>query len=361
MTVADSLDYEAAVLQALDFDWASVPWTRWSRAYTRLSAALTEDREEVLSTHPSGELGDDDTRAVAALVLGGRTFRVARALLEAYPAPSGRFVELGAGCGPFGLAASLAGHPVSLWDLSGPSLEVARRLFASAGQAAPEISLGSASRLRSGDYAGVAVAYSLNEMLAADSNGAERLDGWIRGWLDRLAPGGRLYILEPGTWAQSRQLQAVRETWRDHVLAPCPQNIHPCPLLARARDWCHFTWTHRPGPVTERLAQLAGRDVRSLRFSWLVLAREPAPGRVESNQRLLELRYPDRHKLSATVCGPDGAVARLTALKRDGAAYEHLAALEPGCLIEVDLALVEPKGDGLRVRSLEAVRRRRPL
>jgi hypothetical protein len=361
MTIMDAEDYEKGVLAALGLDADRVPWSRWARAYERLSAALTEDREEVLEATASGSLGDGDTRAVAALVFGARSFVIARAVLQAYPAPEGLVAELGAGCGPFGLAASILGHPVELRDISAQSLELAPLLHRAASLPEPKCSVGSADALTGSNYAAIALAYSLNEMLARSGQDLGLASTWIARWLGRLSPGGRLYILEPGTKAQSRKLQMLRDRWQAHVIAPCPQGLRPCPLLVQAQDWCHFTWHHASGPVTRRLAQMTGRDAQHLRFSWLVLAKDPRATESESASRLLELRYPDKHKATAMLCCPQGDVIRLTALKRDEEAYSGLTALVPGTMIELNREGLEAKGDGLRLRQAMTIRTLRQL
>lgn len=361
MLLRDAADYEAAVLEALGLSEATIPWARWSRAYEAISTALTEDRAEVLASGASGNLGDADTRAVAALVFGARSYTIARSVLAAYPPPAGRVAELGAGCGPLGLAAAGLGHRVELHDVSATSLALAPGLYKAAGLPAPACSVGDAAALGGADFVAIGLAFSLNEMLAAGGLDLSRASAWITRWLAALAPGGRLYILEPGTKAQSRLLQTLRDEWRAHVLAPCPQVDQPCPLLEQSRDWCHFTWPHRPGPVTRRLAQLTGRDAGSLRFSWLVLSKEPVQSGRDTPGRLLELRYPDRHKVSAMVCRPDGDVVRLTALRRDPAAYGALTELQPGAVLELELRELESKGDGLRVRGAAGIRPVRPL
>ncbi len=346
--------YEAAVLSALGLTEESVPWTRWAKAYERLSVALTEDRRNVLAKQASGHLGGDDARAVAALVFGARSFAIAQAVFAAYPPGQGGFVELGAGCGPVGLVAALLGHEVELRDVAASGLELAPNIFRAAGAATPKTSVGPSEGLAGSGFGGIALAYSLNEMMARAGADSRVVGAWLSRWLEQLAPGGRLYLFEPGTKEQSQRLQGLRDAWRAHVLAPCPQRTLPCPL--QARDWCHFTWAHDPGPVTQRLAQMTRRDAASLRFSWLVLQAEPVCERGSGAARLLELRYPDKHRATGMLCSSQGAVIRLTALKRDRESYEHLVRLRPGSVVEADEAGLEAKGDGLRLSTPGALR-----
>jgi hypothetical protein len=95
--------------------------------------------------------------------------------------------------------------------------------------------------------------------------------------------------VEPGTFADSRALLAVREDLRREFLliAPCTHQ-RACGLLAAGneRHWCHQFAPPPPAIMADadwvRFAQRAGIDLRSLPYSWLVLERrglrEPVPG-----------------------------------------------------------------------------------
>jgi hypothetical protein len=95
--------------------------------------------------------------------------------------------------------------------------------------------------------------------------------------------------VEPGTFADSRALIALREALREQflVVAPCTHQA-ACGLLApeNERHWCHHFAAPPPGIMADanwvRFAQRAGIDLRSIPYSFLVLERrgmrEPAPG-----------------------------------------------------------------------------------
>lgn len=98
-----------------------------------------------------------------------------------------------------------------------------------------------------------------------------------------LAVAGRaaaVLWVEPGTYADSRALIAVREILRDtfHVVAPCPHQA-ACGILApeNERHWCHFFADPPPHLLADsewvRFAQRVGIDLRSLPYSFLVLER----------------------------------------------------------------------------------------
>jgi hypothetical protein len=96
--------------------------------------------------------------------------------------------------------------------------------------------------------------------------------------------------VEPGTFADSRALIAMREALRERfeVIAPCTHQ-GPCGMLAAGNEphWCHHFATPPAGIMGDsgwvRFAQRAGIDLRSLPYSCLVLERrglrEP-PGRL---------------------------------------------------------------------------------
>ena len=97
--------------------------------------------------------------------------------------------------------------------------------------------------------------------------------------------------VEPGTFADSRALIAMREALREQflVVAPCTHQA-ACGLLApdNGRHWCHHFAAPPPGIMADanwvRFAQRAGIDLRSNPYSFLVLERrglrEPVPGAV---------------------------------------------------------------------------------
>jgi ribosomal protein RSM22 (predicted rRNA methylase) len=86
--------------------------------------------------------------------------------------------------------------------------------------------------------------------------------------------------VEPGTFADSHALIAVREKLRDRfqVVAPCTH--HECCGIA-GKDWCHFFAAPPTGIMADpnwvRFAQRAGIDLRSLPYSYLVLDRRTPP------------------------------------------------------------------------------------
>jgi len=134
--------------------------------------------------------------------------------------------------------------------------------------------------------------------------------------------------LEPGTYADSRWLIAMREALCEtfHVIAPC---THQCGCGLRTpeneRHWCHHFASPPAGIMGDsnwvRFAQRAGIDLRSLPYSFLVLERkglrDPVPGLLSDGWSRI-IGEPRFYKGYAKIfsCQADGT-RDLTLQKRD--------------------------------------------
>jgi hypothetical protein len=355
---ARAVAFETCTLEALSISETNRPWERWAAVYARASAKLaaSEERGE-FETASSGWLDaassvsdPRDHDAVWGLIYAARTFQIGVEILRAYPAPPGRFIELGAGWGPFALAAAASGHqgPFELADLSEGRLRRAERLFASAGAAAPVLRIGDVRSQQVGPCSAIAAPFSFGE-LSPRTVGAREDARRIGAWVDALQPGGRLYLVEPGTRGSSRRLQALRDALVGavSVVAPC-FGAPRCPLLAGERDWCHFTRRWALGPVGQRIADSARRRWQELHFSWLVLAKQDGIADEQGLARVLENRRLGRGKVGVRVCDRDGA-AWVTGLERNASVRDVLSGLEPGAVVEIHRDALERRGDGLRL------------
>jgi hypothetical protein len=141
--------------------------------------------------------------------------------------------------------------------------------------------------------------------------------------------------VEPGTHADSRALNAIREQLREefHVVAPCTHQA-ACGMLApeNARHWCHFFADPPKGIMADsnwvRFAQRAGIDLRSLPYSYLVLCRASGPlvtarttaaGPAALQEQTRVIGEPRRYKGYAKVLGCDATgVREVMVQKRDG-------------------------------------------
>ncbi len=139
--------------------------------------------------------------------------------------------------------------------------------------------------------------------------------------------------VEAGTHADSRALIAVREELRAEraIIAPCT-HAAPCGMLApqNAPHWCHHFgrvpsaafqdagWAH--------FARELGIDLRALPYSFLVLARQPAP-LPEDASRVIGVPREAKGRMEILNCNAAG-VAEAMLQKRD--APELFKALQKG-------------------------------
>lgn len=162
------------------------------------------------------------------------------------------------------------------------------------------------------------VSHVLNELDEPDGQA-------LRQMIDR---ADAVLWVEPGTYADSRSLIAMREALREtfHVIAPC---THQCGCGLRTpeneRHWCHHFASPPAGIMAHsnwvRFAQRAGIDLRSLPYSFLVLERrglrDPVPGLLPDGSSRI-VGEPRFYKGYAKIfnCRADG-VRDLTLQKRD--------------------------------------------
>lgn len=141
--------------------------------------------------------------------------------------------------------------------------------------------------------------------------------------LGELAPEGREPLLalaarsaavlwvEPGSRVSSRALGEMRERLRatHDLVAPCPHQ-GPCGALVARDAWCHLFARPAPEAYTEgRWAEFArelGIDLRSLPYSYLVLARRGAVVPESPAVRLLGRPRLTRGRAELTVCRAEG-------------------------------------------------------
>lgn len=317
--------WEAAILESLGLTAETLPWAEAVGTLKKLSEYLaTRTHGQVSGKYlPKGPAA----ALVWGLVYGARSYASASRLLARYGARP--LAELGAGWGPFAFAAP---GPVRLVDV-GDTLGYAEALFAGRGAS---IVRQDARRFVPNPDEDLALAFSLSELFSVDDP-----DGAAKYLAGQLNGARRIFILEPGTRANGQFLAQVRDRLATFVWGPCP-DVSACPY-AEGRDWCHFTWEHPVGPVTEQLMAKAGLVSRQLHVSWLVLG----PPRKRVGARVLAVRPEGHPKMVADLCTPDGP-QRLVALRRNQAAFQALSDLSPehGLAWPISAQL---KGDGYRV------------
>lgn len=178
-------------------------------------------------------------------------------------------------------------------------------------------------------------------------------------WLPWLADDGALIILEPALRETTRELHELRDRLiterRGFVFAPCTRQQAPCPMLADERDWCH---EDRPVDLPERTARLVrATGLRSfgLKFSYLVMRREPdrLVDDVGERRALRVVSRPRKLKgrLECFVCGDDVGRLSLRLLKRNRTdANRDLEAARRG-----DVVLAVPRNDVLADDELDVL------
>ena len=227
--------------------------------------------------------------------------------LDLDPRPGGRILDLGSGPLTLPLALwcarpDLRGLPLTFVcaDVAAKPMEIGRDILRRlAGENSPwHIVLQRAPLEKAlarpgkdgerGSFDCIMAGNMLNELSPARNTSLEeRLERLMEMAAGRLAPGGRLLLVEPGTRLGGKLIALARKGALIHglsPLSPCPHD-GPCPMLESPRSgpsytgWCHFF--HPAGDVPRDLADLA-RQARlekdSLAVSCLLL-RKPESGR----------------------------------------------------------------------------------
>jgi ribosomal protein RSM22 (predicted rRNA methylase) len=227
-------------------------------------------------------------------------------------------VDVGGGTGAalWAVAEAVPGlERATVLDGSADALALGRRLagygppvVAAAGWAPVE--LATRPTLPAADLA--VVSYVLGEL--AEDRRADLVDAAIDA-------AGLVLVVEPGTPRGFAAVLAARDRlvaagW--HLVAPCP-HPGPCPVAARAGDWCHFTARLDRSALHRRLkgGALGHEDEK---FSYVLASREPLP---HSEARVL--RHPASRKGMVTLelCRSDGTAGPQIVTKRDRESYRR--------------------------------------
>jgi len=237
-----------------------------------------------------------------------------------------RVVDVGAGCGAMtlGLVATVtADLDVVLIDRDTSALAIATeavRTLAGCRQLTASLTTRSAdvtdAALPPADL--VLMGTVLNE-LAHDAATAV-----VERALAAIGDDGAVIVIEPALRDTSRALHAIRDAilarGTGHVFAPCTRRAANCPALVDPDDWCHEDRALALPPRTAELARLTHLRDSGMKFSYLVLRRQPlalveAPGA----WRIVSAPRPAKGKLEVIGCGEPGRVP-LRLLKRNRAA-----------------------------------------
>ncbi|MGN6106698.1 MAG: small ribosomal subunit Rsm22 family protein [Kofleriaceae bacterium] len=303
-----------------------------TRAIVDRSVRYTSDRARL--DRPADPAGDLAARAAFFTIADAMKIAVPLAELAnrgALPAARPlRVVDLGAGCGAMslGLIAAIAEIdreiPLELRaiDRDAGALAIAARAipdFAARSGVAVQLATRTAdvasAPLGAADL--IAMGTLLNELPT------ERAVAVVERALAAISDDGAVIAIEPALRDTSRALHAVRDAvlarGLGHAFAPCTRRGAPCPALADPDDWCHEDRPLALPPVTAELARLTHLRDSGMKFSYLVLRKQPRAlvdvpeGAVA--WRVVSAPRPAKGKLELIGCSDRGRVS-LRLLKR---------------------------------------------
>jgi ribosomal protein RSM22 (predicted rRNA methylase) len=324
---------------------------RAARAIEALSRRLTRERERVDERY----LDERESLAAYLLFWWPVSYAQASSILRELGRSPGRVLDLGAGPLPMSWAALDAGASsvLALERVTGAALAQ------SLSTPTPELRAWDAGKpLPDGPYDTILAGHLLNELHRGERDPIARRASLVGAALRRLAPEGRLILIEPALRETSRDLLALRDRLladgTAHVHAPCLMQA-ACPALARDGDWCHAERVFSPPPEHAQLAEAARIHKDELKMSYLVLGREPARSHPADRFRVVSGPLDEKGKLVRIGCGPRGR-HRLVLRERDvtahNAAFESLSRGDV-----VHIGHTDEKGDGLRLAADAAVER----
>lgn len=249
------------------------------------SARYTSDRARL--SRPADKIGDLAARAAFFTITDAMKISIPLAELagrDALPAARPlRVIDLGAGCGAMSLglvASTTAPLAITAIDRDAPALAIATRAIEELARrrgtsvaVATRVDDATTARLDTADL--VVMGTVLNEL---DASARQAV---VERALAAIADDGAVIIIEPALRDTSRALHELRDALLArgvaHVFAPCTRGIVPCPALADPSDWCHEHRTLELPPRTAELARLTHLRDDGMRFSYLVLRRDPRP------------------------------------------------------------------------------------
>lgn len=263
------------------------------------------------------------------------------ALAELPPAPRAPTAVLDLGSGPGPLAAAVldavggTGQPVEelvLADASGKALGLAGEIL-ERGDSRParlrlrELDLESDATLPEGPFDLIVMGHCLNELWLGAGDARSRRLGLLERAAGRLAPDGRMLVLEPALLSTCRELLQLRDllaaTGR-RVIAPCPGS-YPCPILAAGPERsCHAEAAWAPPEPVASLAEAAGLDRSSVKHGYFAIAADQGPeARDAAGRRVVSDPMLNKAgRLRYILCG-EGRLETLSAPANDGVARAY--------------------------------------
>lgn len=275
-----------------------------------------------------------------------------------------RVIDLGAGCGAMSLGlVATASVPMAITAIDrdaaalGIALASVRDLAARRGSAttiATRVDDATRARLSESDL--VVMGTLLNELPETEQLGL------VERALGAISPDGSVIILEPALRETSRALHAVRDAivarGLAHVFAPCTRQAAPCPALADPTDWCHEDRAVTLPPRTAELARLTHLRDGGLKFSYLVLRKEPRRLADEANAwRVVGAPRAQKGKVEVLGCSDAGRVPLRLLRRNRTSENRELERTDRGELIITDAV---PGEERVEIEETTAVARRDP-
>lgn len=270
---------------------------------------------------------------------------------EKSPRRLGRVLDLGAGPGPLSLAAFEEGaEEVTAVDASVKALEMARKIARMSGFPLRIKHWNSGEELPGGPFDSILSGHFINELLSQDTARAEAL---FADWAHRLAPGGRVYLVEPASLAVNRGLLTLRDRlaacgWT--LVLPCVWKGE-CPALALEQATCHGTFSWEIPKPLRSLAWAARLGKEELKMTYFVWERPRQTSPSERTQQAAEAYrvvgdplLSKSGRLRVMLCGPRGRFTISAASRKEAV---PILALRRGDLVEVTAPEARESGWGI--------------
>ena len=309
------LELEQAVLAAARAVLGDAPLAAAAlhRAVVDRSERYTSERDRL--ARPKDQIGDLAARAAFFTIADAIKIQIPLAELRnrgALPATTPlRVVDVGAGCGALGLGLAAAGlaFTYTALDRDNEALAIAAkamRAFAPAITVATTACDVTKQPIPAADL--IVMGTLLNELPP------DKRMPLVERALAVISPDGAVIILEPALRETTRALHELRDALlargAAHVFAPCTRRGTPCPALSDPDDWCHEDRLVKLPPHTAELARVTHLRDGNLKFSYLVLRKQPAP-LVEAGGaawRIVSAPHAPKGKLELLGCSDAGRV-----------------------------------------------------
>jgi ribosomal protein RSM22 (predicted rRNA methylase) len=197
----------------------------------------------------------------------------------------------------------------------------------------------------------VILSFALNEFAEEIRNGEDR---WIQVLMGCLEENGVILILEPAARDASERLERIRDRiavkGEQYLWGPCLHH-YGCPLLAGGKFWCHEVREWTPPQSLELMNRHFYRKITTLKYSFLLIGRNPAPSIVESpaHFRLIAPWIKGKGKWTAFGCAADGHRYQYEILQRNSSLMNRINSERGDLVCE---RILEPAGKGIqRIRS----------